>query len=255
VEWLITNAFAALLVPPGSLLLLAAIGALATRRQPRIGRALVGLSLAALYAFSTPFTAGLLLRSLEPAPRNPLSDNSGQAIVVLGGGTYFSAPEYDGQDTVSAPSLVRLRYAAQLHRAMGKPVMVTGGAPQGNASSEASQMKTVLERDFGVPVKWAEQGSSNTLENARLGYRLLDAAGARRIYLVTHAWHMPRSRLVFEHAGFAVIPAPTAYTTRYRLTALDFLPSANALYDSSRFFHEAIGIGWYHLRIFLSGRP
>lgn len=254
-EWLITNAFAALLIPPGSLLLLAAIGALATRRRPRIGRALVGLSLVALYALSTPFTAGLLLRSLEPAPRDPLSNNSGQAIVVLGGGTYFSAPEYDGRDTVSAPSLVRLRYAAQLQRATGKPVMVTGGAPQGNASSEASQMKTALERDFSVPVKWAEQGSNNTLENARLGYRLLDAAGARRIYLVTHAWHMPRAKLAFEHAGFTVIPAPTAYVTHHRVTLLHFLPDADALVNSSRFFHEAIGIGWYHLRIFLSGRP
>jgi uncharacterized SAM-binding protein YcdF (DUF218 family) len=236
-------------------LLLAAVGALAARYRPRIGRMLVWLSFAALYALSTPFIAGSLVRSLEPAPRDPLSDNSGQAIVVLGGGTYFSAPEYDGQDTINTPTLARLRYAAHLHRATGKPVMVTGGAPQGNAGSEAAQMKTVLEREFGAPVKWAETGSNNTLDNARLGYRLLDGAGARRIYLVTHAWHMPRARLAFEYVGFAVIPAPTAYATRYRLTALDFLPGADALYDSSRFFHEVIGIGWYHLRIFLSGRP
>jgi uncharacterized SAM-binding protein YcdF (DUF218 family) len=254
VEWLITNAFAALLVPPGSLLLIAAIGALAIRRRPRTGRTLVWLSLVALYALSTPFTAGLLTGLLEPAPRDPLSDASGQAIVVLGGSTYFSAPEY-GEDTVSAATLVRLRYAARLHRATNKPLMVTGGAPQGNAGSEAELMKAVLEREFGVPVKWTERGSNNTLENARLGYQLLGAAGARRIYLVTHAWHVPRAKLAFEHAGFVVIPAPTAYATRYRLTLLDFLPSAGALYDSSRFFHEAIGIGWYHLRFFLSGRP
>ena len=51
----------------------------------------------------------------------------------------------------------------------------------------------------------------------------------QQIYLVTHAWHMPRAQLAFEHAGFSVIPAPTGYTTRFELTVLDFLPDADAL--------------------------
>jgi len=250
VEWLITNAVAALLAPPGSLLLLAAVGALVAVRRHRLGRALVALSLVALYALSTAFVADGLLGLLEPAPRDPLADKDGQAIVVLGGGTYFSAPEY-GQDTVSPGTLVRLRYAAQLHRVLAKPVLVTGGAPQGNPRSEAGLMKQVLEADFHVSVQWMEQGSNNTLENARLSYSILGAAGVRRIYLVTHAWHMPRAKRAFERAGFAVIPAPTGYTTRYELTALDFLPEADALYRSNRFFRESIGIGWYHLRVLL----
>ena len=250
-EWLITNAVAALLAPPGSLLLLAAVGALVAVWRQRLGRALVALSLVALYALSTAFVADGLLGTLELAPPSPLADKSGHAIVVLGGGTYFSAPEY-GQDTVSSRTLVRLRYGAHLHRALGKPVMVSGGAPQGNLASEAGLMKQALEAEFRVPVQWMEQGSNNTLENARLSYRVLAAAGIRRIYLVTHAWHMPRARSAFEHAGFAVIPAPTGYTTRYKLIALDFLPSADALFRSNTFFREAIGIGWYHLRFLLA---
>lgn len=248
-EWLITNAIAALLMPPGNLLLLAAVGALVALRRPRLGRALVALSLLALWVLSTPYVADALVKSLEPAPADPLADRSGQAIVVLGGGSYFSAPEYQGQDTVSIYTLVRLRYAAHLHRALKMPVLVTGGAPLGNSTSEAEQMKQVLQRDFQVPVQWSEQGSNNTLENARLSHRLLSAANIRRIYLVTHAWHMPRARLAFERAGFDVIPAPTEYTTGFELTALDFMPSARALHDSKIFFHEAIGYGWYHLRI------
>lgn len=247
-EWLITNAIAAFLVPPGSLLLLAAIGGLVALRRPRLGRSLVALSLIALYLLSTPFLADELRKTLEPAPRDPLADKSGQAIVVLGGGTYFSAPEY-ARDTVSSSTLVRLRYTAHLHRALGKPVLVTGGAPQGNPVSEAEQMKQALETDFRVPVQWVEQASNNSLENARLSYRLLNAAGVKRIYLVTHAWHISRAQLAFERAGFSVIPAPTGYTTRYEVTALDFLPDAIALSRSRDFFHEWIGIGWYHLRI------
>ena len=249
-EWLITNVIAAFLVPPGSLLLLAAIGGLMALRHPRLGRSLVALSLIALYLLSTPFLADELRRTLEPAPGDPLTDRNGQAIVVLGGGTYFSAPEY-ARDTVSPATLVRLRYAAHLHRALGKPVLVTGGAPQGNATSEAEQMKQALESDFRVTVRWTEPASSNTLENARLSYRLLNAAGVKRIYLVTHAWHISRAQLAFERAGFSVIPAPTGYTTRYEATALDFLPSTSGLSRSRDFFHEWIGIGWYHLLLLL----
>ena len=64
---------------------------------------------------------------------------------------------------------------------------------------------------------------------------------------------MPRAQLAFEAAGFKVIPAATGYTTRYRLTILDFMPDARALRDSALFFHEIIGIVWYRLRLILQG--
>jgi uncharacterized SAM-binding protein YcdF (DUF218 family) len=81
---------------------------------------------------------------------------------------------------------------------------------------------------------------------------LLQPAGIQRIYLVTHAWHMRRARLAFEHAGFKVIPAPTGYATRYQLSVLDFLPDARALDNSGLFFREVAGIGWYYLRTIIS---
>ncbi|HUF80684.1 MAG TPA: YdcF family protein [Burkholderiales bacterium] len=252
-EWLTTQAITAWLVPPGSLLLLAVCGALLIAgRRKRLGGALILLSMAALYALSTHFVADGLLASLEPPPLEPHADKSGEVIVVLGGGTYFSAPEY-GVDTVGDLTLVRVRYAARLHRALAKPLMVTGGSPAGSLLAEADQMRQALQLDFHVPVKWSENGSNNTLENARLSYRVLKAAGLTRIYLVTHAWHMPRARLAFERAGFTVIPAPTGYTTRFRRTLLDFLPSALALMRSRNYVREVIVIGWYHLRL-LAGR-
>jgi uncharacterized SAM-binding protein YcdF (DUF218 family) len=247
-EWLITNAIAALLVPPGSLLALAAAGALLIlMRRPQLGRTLVIFSFIALYALSTSYVAKGLLTSLEPAPRDPVADRTGQAIVVLGGGTYHNAPEYGG-DTVSTPTLARLRYAAHLHRALKKPILVSSGTPHGK-TPEAETMKAALARDFQVPVQWTEAASNNTLENARASQRLLAGAGIRRVYLVTDAWHMPRARLAFERAGLDVIEAPTGFATRYELTVLDFLPDARALLRSREYFHEVIGLGWYHLRI------
>lgn len=249
-EWWIVNSITALLLPPGCLLATAVAGALALRRMPRLGRSLIVLSLVMIYAFSTPYVAGKLVEALEPAERNPVADRSGQAIVVLGGGAYFAAPEY-GRDTVGTFTLTRLRYAAHLHRVLGAPILVTGGAPLGTASSEAELMEQSLSSDFRIQVKWSERESRNTLENARYTYRVLSAAGVRRIYLVTSAWHMPRARLAFEAAGFSVIPAGTGFRSQLPLTVVDFLPNASALSSSSWFFHEVIGAGWYHLRLLL----
>lgn len=249
-EWLITNAIAALLMPLGIVLIVLLVALLLAWRRPLLAWRPLALAFIVLYVLSTQFVADGLLRWLEPAPRDPAADPSGQAIVVLGGGTYFIAPEYGG-DTVKARTLARLRYTARLQRSLNKPVLATGGSPEGSPVSEAQLMKQALEQDFQVPVQWLEQRARNTLDSARLSFRLLKPAGVDRVYLVTHASHMPRARLAFESAGFAVIPAPTSYATRFELTVVDFLPRVDALQDSSRFFHEVFGIVWYYLRILL----
>lgn len=247
-SWQLTNALAAWLLPPGILIAFMTAGLLLHRTRRRPGLYLFTAGLAGLYVLSMPLTAGFLLTGWE---RQAAGAPAGRAaaIVVLGGGKTHRSPEYGG-DSVLGATLVRLRFAAYLHRRTGHPILVSGGSPEGSPQSEAELMQQVLQREFGVPVRWIESGSANTLENARLSRRTLSAEGIDAIHLVTHAWHMPRARLAFETAGFRVIPAATGYTTRYRLTVLDFLPDARALRDSALFFHEAIGIVWYRLRLF-----
>lgn len=245
--WVITNAIAAWLLPPGCLLLLAAWGLLRLRKYPRSGKALLAIALLGLWALSTPWIARTLLGLLEGAPTDLQQAPLTQAIVVLGGGKYHTAPEY-GADTVGSGTLVRVRYAAHLHRLTGKPLLVSGGSPEGSAISEAQTMKAVLESEFKIPVAWMESASNTTQENARASYNLLKAQGITRIFLVTHAWHMPRAQRVFAEAGFTVVPAPTAYATQFGFTLLDCLPRAEALHQSSVFFHEVIGIVWYRLK-------
>jgi uncharacterized SAM-binding protein YcdF (DUF218 family) len=139
-----------------------------------------------------------------------------------------------------------------LQRKLHLPVLVSGGKPVGNALSEAQQMRLVLAQDFVVPVRWTEDSSDNTYENAKYSYRILHKAGIDRIYLVTQAWHMMRAASAFRAAGFAVIEAPTGFTTRYHTGLLDFLPRADALQDSSLFVHEAVGMLWYKAKFFLN---
>lgn len=250
-SWQLTNAVAALLIPPGILLVLLGLGLWLSRRWPRGGRSLTVGAAAALYLLSTPLAGDALLRWWETPPATATDlwpDSGAQAIVVLGGGIYGNAPEYGG-DTVHAMALERLRYAALLHRRSQLPLLVSGGNPAADGSDEAQAMRRTLEQDFGVPVRWSENRSLNTLGNARLSRELLAGAGINRILLVTHAWHMPRARLAFEHAGFSVIAAPTIHSTRHRLRLADLLPDAGALRDSALVCHEVIGLVWYRVRL------
>jgi uncharacterized SAM-binding protein YcdF (DUF218 family) len=247
IGWLVTNLIAAFLLPPLNLLTLIAWGAwlLRSRRQQRLGRALIWLSVVGLWLLSTPYLAGRMLDALKPPPQRVL-DEQADAIVILAGGVKRDSLEYGG-DTVSRLTLERLRYGAWLARETAKPILVTGGAPAGGVP-EGQLMRAVLEREFGIPVRWVEDRSHNTRENALRSAELLAAAGVRRIYLVTHAWHLRRAIPEFERAGLVVIPAGIDYAAPASPSVLDFVPSARGLLDSYYAMHEGIGLIWYRMR-------
>jgi uncharacterized SAM-binding protein YcdF (DUF218 family) len=252
-HWFATNLISSLLLPPFSLLILATIGALLLFRHPKTAKALIFFAFALLWLASTPYIAEGALHLLEAKTTALKTTPQGKAaIVILGGGTYFNAPEYLGADTISEMTLPRLRYGARLAHESKLPILVTGGKPLGNAVSEADQMKLALEEDFRVPVRWTEGASDNTFENAQYSYATLQKAGISKIYLVTHGWHMARSAAAFKSAGFEVIEAPTAFTTRYQIDALAFVPRAEALRDSKIFVHEIIGLLVYQAKSLIS---
>jgi uncharacterized SAM-binding protein YcdF (DUF218 family) len=249
-SWFITNFIATFLLPPLSLLLLLALGIFLLYRRAAVARALLLAGVGLLWIISTPYFAEGALHWLESHTTALDSRHqSANAIVILGGGSYFYAPEYGGATTIGEASLARLRYGAKLQRETGKPILVSGGKPLGNSVSEAQQMRDVLEQDFHVPVRWIEEDSDNTFENALYSFRLLHQAGIHKIYLVTHAWHMPRSADIFRRAGFEVVEAPTGFTTRYQTDLLAFLPRAEALRESKTFIHEVIGLVWYRVKL------
>jgi uncharacterized SAM-binding protein YcdF (DUF218 family) len=243
---LAANLISAFLLPPLNLILLGAIGVLLLKRHPRTGKILLIATLILLYLLSTPFIAETMLQKLETPPPSDPFDTSIQAIVVLASGTYYNAPEY-GEHTVNRFGLERIRYAARLHRLLGKPILATGGGSLGSHSSEASQMRDVLEKEFQVPVKWIEEASGNTRDNAYKSFAILKKDRTTHIALVTHAWHMPRAAREFEQAGFKVTPAATAFTTRYKTDLFSFIPTAGALQKSRLFLHEVIGMLWYQI--------
>lgn len=250
-SWLFNGIVSALLLPPLNGLLLVLVGLLALPRRPRLGRLLVVSGVLVVSLLSLGVVARALLVPLEARhpPFNPDAPERASigAVVVLGGGRYRNAPEF-GDDDIAGAALDRLRYAALLARHLQRPLLVTGGAPEGGGRSEAEAMQRSLQRDFGVQVRWLENRSVNTAENARLSADILAAAGVSRVVLVTHAWHMPRAVLAFSATGLDVVPAPTVYSSTGAVTPLHFVPRAAAMQESARAMHEWIGIAWYHLR-------
>ncbi len=239
-----------LMLPPAANLLLLLVAWLSWRRYPRLAKFSAALSLLSLYLLSTSWVSVGLMNSLDSRyPTIALaSDSSPDAIVILGGGRNPQADEYGG-DTVSTPTLVRLRYGAYLHRQTAVPVLVSGGRVHGELKSEAELMADVLKDDFQVVAKWLDEKSRNTHENAKFSAELLLAEDRKRIWLVTQAWHMPRSVAAFERYGFEVVAAPTAFSRRSSANSvwLNSMPRAQSLAESSQALHEWLGIGYYRV--------
>jgi uncharacterized SAM-binding protein YcdF (DUF218 family) len=99
-------------------------------------------------------------------------------------------------------------------------------------------MREVLEQEFTVPVRWIEDRSRNTRENAMFSSELLRASGVERVLLVAHAFDVPRAREEFERGALAVVPAPTLLPRVEITRVADFLPSASALLGSHFAIYE-----------------
>lgn len=244
-----TKAVGQLLTPPGIVVVFIVFGWLARRRWRYVGAVALWAGIILLWVFSVPVTGYALLDVLEASavalPNvEAATTRDADAIVVLGGGRDADQPQYGG-DTVGSFTLERLRYAARLQRATGLPVLVSGGTVFGHRVPEAELMRETLAQDFHVSATWVEARSRNTEENALYSRAILQAAGKKKVWLVTDAWHMPRAIRAFRHAGIDAMMAPTGFTGGGDRTLLDYLPSSRGLFLSGLAMHEYLGLLWY----------
>ena len=249
VEFFFVKVLGNLVVPPGGIIILGVLGLMLFPFARRLAALLLLATVMLLYGLSTAFVAGALERSLyeHPALAPDAQVSEAGAIVVLGAGSYRDPPEYEGSYTVGRLTLERLRYAASLHRRTGLPLLVTGGKTFPGTPAEASAMALSLKDDFGIGVRFVEDRSRNTAENAALSAELLAPAGISRVVLVTHATHMRRAVESFEKQGLGVVPAPTVFTGLAPAGAAAWLPTASSLYRSALALHEHVGLLWYRL--------
>jgi uncharacterized SAM-binding protein YcdF (DUF218 family) len=241
---ILSSVISAFLLPPLNLIALAVIGALLLRRHPLRGKRMIAASIVLLWICSMPAVGNLLLAWLEQDANTPISEmHKVQAIIILAGGRNYDVAEFGG-DTTDKYTLERVRLGALIQRNTGLPILITGGKPDNDETSEAALMQKALT-EFSATTKWVEPDAMNTAQNAIFSARLLINDHVKDIILVTHGWHMPRARAAFERAGFRVLPSGAGRHKQGSYTLLHFLPSAEGMYLTQIFMHEAVGMVWY----------
>lgn len=199
-----------------------------------------------LYVLSVPPVAEHLIAPLQHVPvLSTITYEPDAAIVILSGGHIVHAPEFQGLDEANESTLVRLRYGAYLAKRSHLPILVSGGGLFGEPP-EAPMMKRVLERDFDVPVKWVEDKSRDTHENAISSLAMLHENKIKKVYLVTSATHMRRALLAFKDKTIEIIPAPTSFckTSMSNDPLFNWIPRASVLMISSYALYEYGGLIW-----------
>jgi uncharacterized SAM-binding protein YcdF (DUF218 family) len=240
----------ALWLPPAGPLLLALLGLLWAQRRRAAGTAIAVIAIALLLALSSNAIAVLLARTLLPQVEavQPQQLRNVQAIVVLGGGVLPPAPEYGGAAQPGLYALGRLRYGAWLARRSGKPLGFAGGVGWGaldtGQESEGSVARRLLQEDYGVTLRWMDDSSLDTQQNAQRMAELMRPDAIRRVAVVTDAWHMPRAIHYFRAAGFEVLAAPTNFPGPTERELLEWLPSSHGLTTSRQVLRE-----WLALRV------
>jgi len=244
----------ALLLPPVPLLVLLLIGARLILPRRGLGWFVIVLSVALLWFSNCAGTAQVLSQFVLHPPAALSSDRikelkaqskESTAILVLGGGLEPFAPEY-GVSNLNSYSLERLRYGLWLSRETGLPVGFSGGIGWGqvDGTPEARVASQVAAAEFGRPLKWIEENSRDTRENAARSVPLLRKTGIKHIVLVTHGWHMPRSMAAFEAAAggdMRIEAAPMGLAQRTALPALEWIPTGEGTQRVRAVLRELLG--------------
>jgi uncharacterized SAM-binding protein YcdF (DUF218 family) len=230
-------------------LLVAAAGLVRLRNaSTRLPRLLIAAGLLGILLASSPlipWAAGFMLEN-GYEKRLPAGLDGAQAIVVLSG-TVLPAEPWRPVPLLGWETFDRVSYAALLFRRHPAPIVVSGGALEGDEAFAVSMRRVLIEQSIPPEQIWTEDKSTSTFENASFITQLLRARGIGKIMLVTHAYHMPRAERCFRKQGIEVIPAPCTFTTPPTELA-DLWPGWRGLRASERILHEYIGLAWYFVR-------
>jgi uncharacterized SAM-binding protein YcdF (DUF218 family) len=235
-----------ILLPPGGLFTFAALLFLAARLLRVRARWPALISVAVAYLASTPLVGETALSWHQTAPPLPAqalqpADAGGPGAVVILSAGLRTHTQGAGQPRLDSLSTTRLLYGAELAERTDLPVLVTGGVWAGTGRRIGAEMAAFLRRWSDAEVRWTEARARDTWDNAHQSARLLQDAGIGRIYLVTHAWHMPRATYAFRAHGIEVVPAPTGFIGTPQLTARSLIPAPEGVQAAYWALHELLG--------------
>jgi uncharacterized SAM-binding protein YcdF (DUF218 family) len=236
------------LYPITFIILLLAWASFSKKRLPVI------VALFLLVVTSSPIVSTRLAQYLESDElrKSPNDVRTADAIVVLGG---MIGPIQGSQGLIyewSDPD--RFFGGVELMKAgKAKSIIFTGGKLpwQSDDIKPEGEILSQFASEFGIPVSQIllTKNVQNTKDEAMAVKQILNNSNARNIILVTSAFHMPRSKRLFENEGIEVQTYPVDYKVGiYELTPMSFLPSADAFDNFQLAWRELIGRLYYSLK-------
>jgi uncharacterized SAM-binding protein YcdF (DUF218 family) len=250
---------ASLLLPPLPALLLIVIAVAMLRRQRWVGGIGLFVALAVLW-LSTTSGIGDLLREhlLKPPPplsaqrieelRRQSAAGARVVVVVLGGGRRTLAVEY-GSAGLTPLSAERLHYGVWLSKQTNALLMFSGGPGRTDdgGPAEADVAQRISERDYHRPLRWVENQSHDTHENAIFTLEVLREQKVATLIVVTQDWHMPRAMRDFERVAKSqadppkLVAAPMGQVTLSNRPVMRWLPTPEGFDQVWNGLHEWIG--------------
>ena len=209
----------------------------------------VFLSLIILLISTNPFVGNYLAQKLEdpykPIPISSLKEKD--AVVVLSGGLnkvgdkqYSTYELGDPARFFAGIDLIKQQKANKLIFTAGQLPWTENWKPEGFILKD----KAIA---LGVPGEiLVTEKVKNTYEESIAVTKLIPNNSS--IILVTSAFHMHRSKYLFEKQGLSVTPFPVDFKYQNRnITLLSFLPNLGSLKKTSRFIRENIGRLYYKI--------
>jgi uncharacterized SAM-binding protein YcdF (DUF218 family) len=237
-------------LPTGVIILLLVLSLVRRRR------ALAMAALAVLWLSSTPLVGDALMRAAEgwqvrqPVASAPAAD----AIVVLSGMLRVvpgREPTVEWSDAVD-----RIDAGVALARADKAPLLVFTSEwfPWDAAGPDKGQRLADRAVELGVAPEriLVTRRVSNTADEASAAFDVLTARGRSHaptsVILVTSAFHMRRSALLFSRAGLTVTPFPVDFRTSAEPRSFGHLfPQAGSLYNTETALREFYGYLYYRI--------
>ena len=209
------------------------------------------VALLVLLVSSNPMVGNYLMKKLEypyqPIPISSIKEND--AIVVLSGGLHqagnekYSTYEFKDPDRFFAGiDLIKQSKADKLIFTAGQLPWSDNGLPEGYVLKD----KAI---SLGIPgIILVTEKVKNTYEESLAVTKIIPNNSS--IILVTSAFHMQRSKYLFEKQGFNVMPYPVDFkSSNSKVSIMSFLPDVNALNKTSLFIRENLGRLYYKLFI------
>lgn len=242
-EFLLPSVFTFILILLGSFFLI-------WFRKQRVGQIFLISGLFLYYFFSITPVSDLILWPLEKQYQKIWPEQiqkTNKAVLLLGGReeTILRASETLMIYAQNSSRILREKTQEPEPGSQNLKIIISGSNPIRPSSKEGEDAKEFLidrgvERDTII----LEDKSRNTFESAKAIKGIL---GQDPFFLVTSAYHMPRSVAIFKKLGSNPIPVPTDFRIKKNYTIFDFFPNSANIHNADLAFHEYFGILFYNL--------